>query len=151
MPNSLQGPFPCWLLCLEFSSHLLARLIIIFPSSPCLKELSSGSLSWLFRLCLSRCPVLGTRALWVLLLQHSQPLLWISLLCSDLFFGFLWLHLQHVEFPRLGIEWELQLPVWTAVCGNARSLSRWVKPEIKPSSSWTLGQVLNLLRHNRNS
>ena len=29
------------------------------------------------------------------------------------FFFFLWLHLQHMEFPRLGVESELQLPAYT--------------------------------------
>ena len=31
-------------------------------------------------------------------------------------FGFLffpWLHLQHMEVPRLGVEWELQLQAYT--------------------------------------
>ena len=50
-----------------------------------------------------------------------------------------------------------QLQIWatsatyTAACSNARSLTHWVKPGIKPASSWTLCWVLNLLSHNRNS
>ena len=56
---------------------------------------------------------------------------------------FLWLHLWHMEVPRLGVELELQLrPIpqpeqhhipdasatYTAVCGNTRSLTHWVRP-----------------------
>ena len=55
-----------------------------------------------------------------------------------IFFFFVWLHLQHMEVPRLGIELELQLlayttaaatqdlsctATYTAVCGNTRSLT----------------------------
>ena len=29
------------------------------------------------------------------------------------FFSFLGLYLRHMEVPRLGVEWELQLPVYT--------------------------------------
>ena len=35
--------------------------------------------------------------------------------------------------------------------GNTRSLTHWARPGIKPASSKTLCQVLNLLRSNRNS
>ena len=39
----------------------------------------------------------------------------------------------------------------TTACGNAGSLTYWVRPGIKPTSSWTLCQLLNLLSHNGNS
>ena len=95
-----------------------------------------------------------------------------------LFFFFFFLlraALCHMKFPRLGVEWELQLPTYasatamwdrsqvcdlhhsswqcwiqaassayTAACGNAGSLTHWVRPEIKPTSSRTLCQVLTI-------
>ena len=47
---------------------------------------------------------------------------------------FLGLHLQHVEIPRLGVKWELQLPSYTTstamwdqshICNNS-SLQCWI-------------------------
>ena len=65
-----------------------------------------------------------------------------------LFFCFLGLHLQHLEVPGLGVESKLQLPAYTTatsmqdpslifdlhttVHGNARSLTHWARPGIKP-------------------
>ena len=40
---------------------------------------------------------------------------------------------------------------YTAACSNSGSLTCWARPGIKPSSSQTLCQVLNLLSHSRNS
>ena len=40
-------------------------------------------------------------------------------------FCFLGLHLWHMEVPRLGVKSELQLPAYTTVHGNARSLTHW--------------------------
>ena len=66
-------------------------------------------------------------------------------------FCFLGLHPRHMERPRLGVEWELQLlatatatPMWdlSPVCylhhssRNARSLTHWMRPGI--TSSWIL-------------
>ena len=70
-----------------------------------------------------------------------------------------------MEDPRLGVKSEPQLPgTATAmatqdlshICTLHRSLWHcWIlnplRPGIEPESSWTLCQVLNLLRHNRNS
>ena len=71
-----------------------------------------------------------------------------------------------MEVPRLGLESELQLLVYTtawlhqiwatsvtyaAACSNMRSLIHWARPGIKPTSSQTLYQALNLLSHNGNS
>ena len=65
--------------------------------------------------------------------EHSS----ISL-CEDIhfFFFFLGLHLRHMEVPRLGVEWELQLlsyprataiPDPSCVCGLHCSLQqRWI-------------------------
>ena len=80
------------------------------------------------------------------------------------FVCFLWPHLQHVEFHRLG-ESELQLPVYATatatpdssrICDLPHSLqhwssNHWVRPGIKPTSSGTLCPVLNLPSHNGNS
>ena len=71
---------------------------------------------------------------------------------ADFFFLFVGLHLWLVEVPRLGVKSELQLPSYTtataaldpssicnlAACGNAVSLTHWVRPGLGPSSSWTL-------------
>ena len=71
-----------------------------------------------------------------------------------------------MEVPGLGIRLELQLQptpqpqqhwIWamsatyTIACANVRSLTYWERPEIKPTSSWVLCWVLNLLSHNGNS
>ena len=69
-------------------------------------------------------------------------------------FCFLGLHLGHMEVSRLGVGLELQLPsypkakqqrqIWapfatyTTTCGNSGSLTHWVRPGIKPTSSWIL-------------
>ena len=68
-------------------------------------------------------------------------------------FVFLGSHPRHMEVPRLGAESEMycrsilqpqQWGIWamsvtyTAAHGNARSLTRWERSQIKPASSWTL-------------
>ena len=67
-----------------------------------------------------------------------------------IFFCFLQPHLWHMEVPRLGVESELQLPAYatatrselcltyTTAHGNTGSLTHWVRPGIRPASSWTL-------------
>ena len=83
------------------------------------------------------------------------------------FFFFQWLHLQHMEVPRLGVESELQLQLstsqpqqcairassetYTAAHGNAGSLTHGWRPEMEPVSSQTPCQVLKPLSHNGNS
>ena len=54
-------------------------------------------------------------------------------------FVFLGPHSWHVEDPRLGVQLELSLLAYTTAHGNTRSLTRWVRPGIKPSTSWFLG------------
>ena len=71
-----------------------------------------------------------------------------------------------MEVPRLRVEWELQLQayirataahgIWAAsvtyaACSNTRSLTHWVRPEFKPTSSQTLCLGLNPLSHSGNS
>ena len=67
-------------------------------------------------------------------------------------FGFLGLHLRHMEVPRLGVESEPQpqhlgirvAPViHSAAHGNARSPIHWSRPGIEPASSWILVGVIN--------
>ena len=63
------------------------------------------------------------------------------------------LYLQHMEVPRLGIKWELLLPVYTTatatqdptcVCDlyhssrQCWSLTYWATPGIEPTSPWIL-------------
>ena len=72
----------------------------------------------------------------------------------------LWPHLWHMAAPGLGVESELQLPVYATatarpdpgcICDLCCPL--WlcaIKAGIEPESSWTLCWVLNLMSHNRN-
>ena len=70
-----------------------------------------------------------------------------------------------MEVPGLGVKSKLQLPdydtattmpdptssaAYTAAQSNTRSLTHWVRPGIKPSSSWITIWVLNPLSYNRN-
>ena len=73
------------------------------------------------------------------------------------FFSFLGLrHLQHMEVSRLGVELELQLlayttatvmqdpnHVYTTSHDNTGSLTPWVRPGIKSTSSWILVRFVN--------
>ena len=63
--------------------------------------------------------------------------------CLFFCFCFLGLHLKHMEVPRLRVQLELQLPAYTTVHGNTRSLAHWVRPWIKPASSWILVEFVN--------
>ena len=71
------------------------------------------------------------------------------------FFFFLRWHPLHMEVPRLAVQWELQLlafstatatqdpsntasAAYTTAHGKAGSLTHWVRPGIKPMSSWIL-------------
>ena len=54
-------------------------------------------------------------------------------------FKFLGPNPWHMEVPRLGVKSELQLPAYAkATDSNAGSLTHWVRPGIKPASSWIL-------------
>ena len=65
---------------------------------------------------------------------------------------------QHMEVPKL-VELELQpqgyatatSATYTAACSNARSLTHWARPGIKPTSLRTLCLVLNPPSHKGNS
>ena len=59
--------------------------------------------------------------------------------------------MQHMEAPRLGIELELQLPVYTTAIAtrdsscvfNTRPTTHWVKPGIEPTSFWILARFFS--------
>ena len=88
------------------------------------------------------------------------------LLNKIIIFSFLWLHLQHMEVPRLGVKSELQLPAYATVkametqvqsgiCNlhhscDTSSLTHWLRPgnqtQIHLHTSW----ILNPLSHNGN-
>ena len=72
-----------------------------------------------------------------------------------IFFSFLGPHLQHMEVPRLESNQSCsRQPIpqpWQQWFQTAGSLTHWLRPGIKPTSSQTLCQVLNLLSHNGNS
>ena len=84
----------------------------------------------------------------------------------EIFFFFLWPHMQHMEFPGPGVKSELQPPAYTtatttqdpscicdlaAAYGDSGSLTHQERPGVKPSSSLTLRMVLKLLIHNGTS
>ena len=91
---------------------------------------------------------------------------WASFYFIYLFiYLFKWLCLRCMEFPRLGVKSELQLQTYTTAMATPdpsrlwdlrRSLwQHWIlnplmEPEIKPTSSWNIMSVLNLLSHYRN-
>ena len=59
-------------------------------------------------------------------------------------------YLQHMEVPRLGVQSEpQQCRIWAVSAtyaiarGIARSLTHWVRPGIKPASSWMLVGFIN--------
>ena len=64
---------------------------------------------------------------------------------SFFFFGFLGPHLWHLEVPRLGAESELQLLVYATSHSNSNegSLTHWVSPGIKPTTSWLLVEFVS--------
>ena len=43
-----------------------------------------------------------------------------------------------MDVPRLGVQWEPQLPAYTTAHSNAGSLAYSERPGIKPTSSWIL-------------
>ena len=91
----------------------------------------------------------------------NQIVLWVFWFCFVCFWGS---HPWHMEVSRLGTELELQLParpqqhgIW-ATCvtyitahGNTGSPTQWVRPGIKPASSWILVRFISAVpSHNRN-
>ena len=105
--------------------------------------------------------------------QFSLKLPW-SLFFMKLLFSFprslsffpFGLHLQHMEVPRLGVKLELHLLAYTTATATPdpnylydlchslwkhRILTPLSELRIKPTPSWKLCQVLNLLSHNGKS
>jgi len=67
-------------------------------------------------------------------------------------------HEGHMEFPKVGVQLELQLPAsarattsgiqvasatYTTAQSNAGFLTHWSRPEIEPASSWMLAGFVN--------
>ena len=63
----------------------------------------------------------------------------------SLFFYFVFLRPQlwHMQVARLGVQSELKPLAYTTAHGNAGSLTHWVRPGIKPASSWILVSFAN--------
>ena len=76
---------------------------------------------------------------------HTEELLEILIYLFIYSFVFLGSHPQHMEVPRLGVEWKLQLPAYTTAHSNAGSLTHRARPGIKSATSWFTD--LFLLRH----
>ena len=70
--------------------------------------------------------------------QDSLSHFYLFLFLFFLSFVFLGPHRRHMEVPRLGVKLELLLPTYTTAHGNAGSLTHWVRPGIKPATSWFL-------------
>ena len=66
------------------------------------------------------------------------------------FFGFLGLHLQHMDVSRLGVEWELQLLAYTTATATWDPEPAKQSQGLNPSPMDT-NWVLNPLSHYRNS
>ena len=66
---------------------------------------------------------------------QTHTWLWLK---GFFWFFFLGPHPQLMEVPRLGVKSELQLLAYTTAHSNARSLTHWARPGIKPASSWIL-------------
>ena len=100
----------------------------------------------------------------MLIHPHLEFTIWklyeVFFFCFFFFFCSLESHVQHTEVPRLGVKSELRLPVYaTAVATqdlswvfdllpqptaiNARSLTHWASPGIKPTTSWILVGFIN--------
>ena len=109
--------------------------------------------------CMSSLYILDIETFSALWIRYSIPAVSVSIPLSTLnnldyysyainlffFFGFLELHLQHIEVSRLEVELEIQQPrIWamsvtyTIAHGNTRSLTHWTRPRIKPASSQIL-------------
>ena len=75
------------------------------------------------------------------------------IICLIFIFCFLWLHLQNMEVPRLGVKFELQLLAYTTATPdpsriwnlyhNSGPLTYWAGPGIKPTSSWILARFIS--------
>ena len=95
-------------------------------------------------------PASSQRLHWV-----SNPLNYNGNSWNLLFFFFVFLgpHTQHMEVPRLGVEWSYscwpipqlqQCQIWassatyTTAHSNARSLTHWARPGTEPTTSWFL-------------
>ena len=76
--------------------------------------------------------------LWVLEQKKKKKLRQTPFIFTLFYFFpvFLGPHLWHMEVPKLGVKSELQLPAYTAACGNAGSLNHGARPGIEPASSW---------------
>ena len=79
-----------------------------------------------------------------------------DILLKKLLIYFLWLHMQHMEVPRLGVELELQLLAYATATATGdpshacdlhhssqqhQILNALIEPGIQPPSSWILGRV----------
>ena len=82
----------------------------------------------------------------------------IIIIITHYYFVFLGPHPQHMEFPRLGVNQSCshqpmpqpqQCRIWdtsgtyTTAHNNVGSLTHWVRPGIKPTSSWMLVGLVN--------
>ena len=90
-----------------------------------------------------------------------SKLCWKNTLSSSFFFFFFFFffclfifsvpHLQHMEVPRLGVDWSCRCwptpepqkcgiqatsATYATAFGNARSLTHWARPGIEPATSW---------------
>ena len=98
-----------WLQCVIIGTFKNTNLRVQF-SIPFLKELTTSVLNWAYFKLLNGYFIL-------------------------IYFCFLGLHAQHMEVHRLGVQSELQLLGYTTAHSNARSLTHWASPGVKPATS----------------
>ena len=80
-------------------------------------------------------------------LPYCFPILFLAILVILFFFFFFLFRAAPAAYGRSQARgWIRAAVAW----GNVRSLTHWARPGIKPTSSWTVCQVLNLLSHNGN-
>ena len=92
--------------------------------------------------------------------NHRIEMFYFTVSGIFLFFYFLGPHLQHMEGTRLGVELELQLPVYTTATATPDpscicelhhssrqcqilSQTHWARPGTEPTSSWVLGGFIS--------
>ena len=71
-------------------------------------------------------------------LSFFKIIIYVFIYLFTYLFCFLGPQPWRMRVPRLGVKWELQLPAYTTAQGKARSLTRWTRPGIEPTTLWFL-------------
>ena len=130
--SDVEHPFMCLLaICISSLDKCLKKNLYLLP------------IFWLgFMLYFCCCSIVWVVSIFWILdlcqfhhLQRFSTILWVFVLGP---------HSWHMEFPRLGVEFDRNSQIqamsatYTTTHNNARSLTHWARPGIEPSSSWKL-------------